>query len=73
MASKEVVSVTLDSDLLEYAKAHSGRSLSAYVNEAVAARVQEERRLRSLWSAKVAQADPDHVARMLAHLESQGQ
>jgi post-segregation antitoxin (ccd killing protein) len=72
---KRAVTVTVDADLLAYAESR-GDNLSAYVNDALAERVHRERRIRSLWQAKVAQGESDpavaaKVARMLAHVESQ--
>ncbi|WP_157594479.1 type II toxin-antitoxin system CcdA family antitoxin [Streptosporangium amethystogenes] len=72
MAAKETVSVTVDHDLLDHAGQRVGTgSLSAYVNEALALKLQRERHRRALWNTKAADADPDHVARMMAHVESQ--
>jgi hypothetical protein len=66
---KRPVTVTVDADLIDYAEAQveggDARSLSAYLNEALAARVRLERRARAAWSGLVtkAQEDPDAVAR----------
>ncbi|MFD8531066.1 type II toxin-antitoxin system CcdA family antitoxin [Streptosporangium canum] len=71
MAAKDTITVTVDHDLVEHAKAQSARSLSAYVNEALAERVARDRRRRALLTAKAAQADDARVERMIAHVESQ--
>ncbi|MEV4750773.1 type II toxin-antitoxin system CcdA family antitoxin [Streptosporangium amethystogenes subsp. fukuiense] len=74
MATPETISVTVDRNLLDHARQRVGTgSLSAYVNEALALKVQRERHRRALWNAKAADADPDRVARMMAHVESQGE
>jgi post-segregation antitoxin (ccd killing protein) len=74
MAAKDTVSVTIDHELVEYAKSRTG-SLSAYVNEALAARVAEDRRRRALVKAHRdrAQAGADHalVERRMAHVAQQ--
>jgi Arc/MetJ-type ribon-helix-helix transcriptional regulator len=75
MVAKDTITVTVDHDLVEYAKAQvgegEGRSLSAYVNEAIRERVTRERRRRALWNAKTAEADDARVNRLMAHIESQ--
>ncbi|MFC7644768.1 hypothetical protein ACFQX6_31810 [Streptosporangium lutulentum] len=59
----------MDAELLDYAEQQvqggDARSLSAYVNEAIAARVRLERRARAAWGGLVAKAqeDGDAVAR----------
>ncbi|MER6171289.1 hypothetical protein [Streptosporangium sp. NPDC001681] len=66
---KRAVTVTVDTDLIDYAEQQveggDARSLSAYVNEALAARVRSERRARATWGGLVAKAqeDPAAVAR----------
>lgn len=79
MAAKETITVTLDPDLVQYAKTHVGagdsRSLSAYVNEALAAKVHEDRRRRALLQLHRdrAHAGADHglVERRMAHVARQ--
>ncbi|MFI6454719.1 type II toxin-antitoxin system CcdA family antitoxin [Streptosporangium amethystogenes] len=74
MAAKETISVTVDRDLPDHARQRVGiGSLSAYVNEALALKVQRERHRRALWNTKAADADPDRVARMTAHMESRAE
>ncbi|MFC4116996.1 type II toxin-antitoxin system CcdA family antitoxin [Nonomuraea zeae] len=74
MAAKDTVSVTLDHELVEYAKTQTG-SLSAYVNEALAAKVREDRRRRAILQAHRdrAHASADHllVERRMAHVARQ--
>jgi glutamyl-tRNA reductase len=64
---------------VEYVKSRVGdedvKSLSAYVNEALAARVREERRRRAILENHLARAreSADHarVDRMVAHVKKQ--
>lgn len=76
------VAVTLDPDLVEYVKNHrvgpgedDARSLSAYVNEALAERVREDRRRRLLLETHRvrarAEADHQRVDRLMSHVRSQ--
>ena len=73
------IAVTLDPDLVEYVKSRGGdddvRSLSAYVNEALAARVREDRRRRSFLQAHLTRthesSDHARVDRMVAHVKQQ--
>ncbi|MEO3809747.1 hypothetical protein ABGB17_12175 [Sphaerisporangium sp. B11E5] len=46
-------------------------SVSAAFNDAVVERMRRDRRARAAWNARVAQADPDRVARMMAHIDAQ--
>ncbi|GAA4976718.1 post-segregation antitoxin (ccd killing protein) [Nonomuraea thailandensis] len=82
MAAKDTVSVTLDHELVEYAKLQAG-SLSAYVNEALAARVREDRRRRAILQAhrdrahtgadhRLVERRMAHVAQQLAALDGEG-
>ncbi|WP_433376382.1 type II toxin-antitoxin system CcdA family antitoxin [Streptosporangium sp. CA-115845] len=74
MAAQETISVTLDRNLLDHARRRVGTGPpSAYVNEALTLEVRRERHRRALWNTKAADADPDRVARMMAHVESQGE
>ncbi|MFC5815616.1 MULTISPECIES: hypothetical protein [Nonomuraea] len=76
---KPSIAVTLDPDLVDYVKSRVGdddvKSLSAYVNEALAARVREERRRKALLETHLtrAHANADHarVDRMMAHVKRQ--
>jgi hypothetical protein len=45
--------------------------VSAAFNEAMAEKAHRDRHRRSLWKAKTEQADPDRVARMMAHVDQQ--
>jgi hypothetical protein len=77
--AKPSIAVTLDPDLVEYVKARVGdddvKSLSAYVNEALAARVREERRRKAVLENHLARAregaDHARVDRMMAHVKRQ--
>ena len=72
---KARLTITVDSHLSAYAEhlVESGRatSVSAAFNGAMAKQAYRDRRRRSLWRAKSEQADPDRVARMLAHIDQQ--
>ncbi|MBG0833363.1 hypothetical protein HS041_37305 [Planomonospora sp. ID67723] len=77
--AKSSIAVTLDPGLVDYVRSRVGdddvKSLSAYVNEALAARVREERRRRKILDARLARAkeaaDHDRVDRMMAHVQQQ--
>ncbi|SDH56103.1 hypothetical protein SAMN05421505_11825 [Sinosporangium album] len=77
MAAKETITVTLDPELVEYAKSHAAdtRSFSAYVNDALAAKVLEDRRRRALLHNQVqrahTEADTALVERRMAHVARQ--
>jgi hypothetical protein len=64
-------------DLVEQAKTHVGegdaRSFSAYVNEALAAKVREDGRRHALLLSKAAAADDERVTRIMRNVERQGQ
>ncbi|MDF5755163.1 type II toxin-antitoxin system CcdA family antitoxin [Spongiactinospora sp. TRM90649] len=74
MAAKDTISVTLDHELVEYARTQTG-SLSAYVNQALADKVREDRRLRAIVHAHRDRAhkNADHalVERRMAHVAQQ--
>jgi post-segregation antitoxin (ccd killing protein) len=74
MAAKDTISITVDRELVEYAKTQTG-SLSAYVNEALAAKVREDRRRRAILQAHRSRAhdSADHglVERRMAHVAKQ--
>src|ERR1700746_1445505 len=65
------VTVTIDPHLAAYAErlveAGKAPSVSAVVNDALEAERQRDQKARRLWRAEGARADPDKVARMLAH------
>jgi Arc/MetJ-type ribon-helix-helix transcriptional regulator len=69
------VTVTLEPHLAAYAErlveAGKAPSVSAVVNDALEARRQRDRKARRLWREAAERADPDQVARMLAHVEAQ--
>ncbi|NJP98889.1 type II toxin-antitoxin system CcdA family antitoxin [Nonomuraea sp. FMUSA5-5] len=75
MAAKETITVTLDPDLVRYAKTHHAGNFSAYVNEALAAKVHEDRRRRALLQAHRDRAhegaDHELVERRMAHVAAQ--
>jgi Arc/MetJ-type ribon-helix-helix transcriptional regulator len=72
---KTRVTVTIDPHLAAYAEqlVDSGKadSVSAVVNSALSERIDRDRRIRRRWNEITAQADPEKVARMLAHVEDQ--
>jgi hypothetical protein len=72
---KARLTITVDPSLSAYAEhlvdAGQAASVSAAFNEAMAEKVYRDRRRRSLWKAKSEQADPDRVARMMAHIDEQ--
>ena len=74
-ARKERLTITVDPHLSAYAEhlveAGQAPSVSAAFNEAMAEKAARDRDRRSLWRAKAGQADPDRVARMIAHVDGQ--
>jgi Arc/MetJ-type ribon-helix-helix transcriptional regulator len=62
------VTVRLEPRLVEAGKAPS---VSAVVNDALEARRQRDLKARRLWQEAAERADPDKVARMIAHVEAQ--
>lgn len=72
---KTRVTVTIDPSLAAYAEqlveAGKADSVSAVVNSALSERVERDRRIRRRWKELTAQADPQKVARMMAHVEAQ--
>ena len=72
---KICVTVTLEPHLAAYAErlveAGKAPSVSAVVNDALEARRQRDQKARRLWREAAERADPDKVARMLAHVEAQ--
>ena len=69
------VTVTIDPHLAAYAErlveAGKAASVSAVVNDALEAERQRDQKARRLWREAAERADPDKVARMLAHVEAQ--
>jgi hypothetical protein len=45
--------------------------VSAVFNDALADRMERDKRIRRRWKEAAERADPDKVARMLAHVEAQ--
>ncbi|HEY3958659.1 MAG TPA: hypothetical protein VGM53_35295 [Streptosporangiaceae bacterium] len=72
---KARLTITVDPHLSAYAEhlveAGQAPSVSAAFSAAMEEKVYRDRRLRSLWNEKVAQADPAKVARMAAHVDRQ--
>src|SRR6266481_1054168 len=72
---KTRVTVTIDPHLAAYAErlveAGKAPSVSAVVNDALEAERQRDQKARRLWREAAEHADPDKVARMLAHVEAQ--
>src|ERR1700761_6580936 len=68
------VTVTIDPHLAAYAErlveAGKAPSVSAVVNDALEAERQRDQKARRLWREAAERADPDKVARMLAHREA---
>ena len=69
------MTVALEPHLAAYAErlveAGKAPSVSAVVNDALEARRQRDQKARKLWREATEHADPDKVARMLAHVEAQ--
>jgi hypothetical protein len=72
---KAHLTITVDSHLIACAEhlVQTGHatSVSAAFNEAMAEKAYRDRRRRSLWKAKLKQADPARVARMMVHVDQQ--
>ena len=72
---KTRVTVTIDPGLAAYAErlVESGKadSVSAVVNNALEAERRRDQRAAALWKEAAERADPEKVARMLAHVEAQ--
>jgi hypothetical protein len=71
---KDRITITIDPQLSAYAEhlvetGHAS-SVSAAFSAAMEEKVYRDRRLRSLWNEKAAQADPAKVARMVAHVDA---
>jgi Arc/MetJ-type ribon-helix-helix transcriptional regulator len=69
------LTVTVDPHLAAYAEqlvaAGKAASVSAVFNDALAERVERDKRIRRRWREAAERADPERVARMLAHVEAQ--
>jgi Arc/MetJ-type ribon-helix-helix transcriptional regulator len=69
------VRVTLEPHLVAYAEclveAGKAPSVSAVVNDALETERQRDQKARRLWREAAERADPDQIARMLAHVEAQ--
>jgi Arc/MetJ-type ribon-helix-helix transcriptional regulator len=67
--------IPLEPHLAAYAErlveAGKAPSVSAVVNDALEARQQRDLKARRLWREAAERADPDQIARMLAHVEAQ--
>ncbi len=72
---KTRLTVTVDPRLAAYAaelvQAGKAPSVSAVFNDALAERVERDRRIRRRWKEAVERADPAKVARMMAHVDAQ--
>jgi Arc/MetJ-type ribon-helix-helix transcriptional regulator len=72
---KARLTITVDPYLSAYAEqlVEAGRapSVSAVFNDALADRVERDKRIRRRWKEAAERADPDKVARMLAHADAQ--
>jgi Arc/MetJ-type ribon-helix-helix transcriptional regulator len=72
---KARLTVTVDPRLVAYAErlveAGKAPSVSAVFNDALADRVQRDKRIRRRWNEAAERADPAKVARMMAHVEAQ--
>jgi Arc/MetJ-type ribon-helix-helix transcriptional regulator len=72
---KTRLTVTVDPHLAAYAErlVEAGRapSVSAVFNDALAERVERDRRIARRWKELTAQADTAQVERMIAHAEAQ--
>ena len=69
------VTVMLEPHFAAYAErlvaAGKASSVSAMINDALEARRQRDQKARRLWREAAERADPDKVARMLAHVDAQ--
>jgi Arc/MetJ-type ribon-helix-helix transcriptional regulator len=72
---KARLTITVDPHLSAYAEqlVEAGRapSVSAVFNDALADRVERDKRIRRRWKEAAERADDEKVARMLAHVEAQ--
>jgi Arc/MetJ-type ribon-helix-helix transcriptional regulator len=72
---KARLTITVDPHLFVYAEhlVETGKapSVSAVFNDALAERVERDKRIRRRWKEAAERADPAKVARMMAHVEAQ--
>jgi Arc/MetJ-type ribon-helix-helix transcriptional regulator len=72
---KTRLTVTIDPHLAAYAEhlveVGKASSVSAVVNDALAKRVERDRRIARRWKEITAQADMAQVGRMIAHVQAQ--
>ena len=72
---KTRLTVTVDPRLVAYAEqlveAGKAPSVSAVFNDALAERVERDKRIRRRWREAAERADSHKVARMVAHVEAQ--
>jgi Arc/MetJ-type ribon-helix-helix transcriptional regulator len=72
---KTRLTVTVDPHLAAYAEqlveAGKAPSVSAVFNDALAERVERDKRIRRRWREAADRANPEKVTRMLAHVEAQ--
>jgi Arc/MetJ-type ribon-helix-helix transcriptional regulator len=72
---KERLTIAVDPHLSAYAEhlVETGKapSVSAVFNDALADRVQRDKRIRRRWKEAAERADPAKVARMMAHVDAQ--
>ncbi len=71
---KTRLTVTVDPHLAAYAEqlveAGKAPSVSAVFNDALAERVERDKRIRRRWKEAAERADPEKVDRMIAHLQA---
>jgi Arc/MetJ-type ribon-helix-helix transcriptional regulator len=74
---KTRLTVTIDPHLVAYAEqlveAGKASSVSAVFNDALAERVERDKRIARRWKELTAQADTAKVGRMLGHVEAQAE
>lgn len=72
---KARLTITVDPHLSAYAEQlvqiGKATSVSAVFNDALAERVERDKRIRRRWKEAAERADPEKVARMMAHVEAQ--
>ena len=72
---KTRLTVTVDPHLAAYAEqlvnAGKAPSVSAVFNDALAERVERDKRIRRRWKEAADRADPEKVDRMIAHVQAQ--
>ena len=71
---KTRLTVTVDPHLAAYAEqlvnAGKAPSVSAVFNDALAERVERDKRIRRRWKEAAERADPEKVDRMIAHVQA---